>query len=407
MATSVASLSSAAASGSVAARRGTAVRPRAAIGRLPVSHLLPYTSPPHRPPLPRRLSLAPPWLRRFPSVLPPSFPRARSASTPDEEVPGRWPFCLFSTWQVRRGLLPFALHLPSPPPRVAPRAAPHPAAACAGESHSATLAFFSPPYPPKTPSPPSALVETELVFPLFGPDSASMPSRSLACSCSPLRHPFRGHRLALRVASELLREHPTLVQRSARRGEAQVVRAVVEKPKYQRPDASGRFGRYGGKYVPETLISALEELEIEYDKAKNDPEFQASFQPKGPRPSCPCTPACARQLTGILLQAALAAELKDFVGRETPLYHADRLSQHYAKSVADVSVVCCDTAPPPANAHPPPPPTPVSHRHIIPHATNCTNRAADMLCTIQHPSPRRAMLGRHSVHRGLPCYPQA
>jgi len=36
----------------------------------------------------------------------------------------------------------------------------------------------------------------------------------------------------------------------------------------------GRFGVYGGRYVPETLMAALEELEREYEKAKRDPKFQ-------------------------------------------------------------------------------------------------------------------------------------
>ena len=43
----------------------------------------------------------------------------------------------------------------------------------------------------------------------------------------------------------------------------------------QRPDASGRFGRFGGKYVPETLITALAELEAAYAEVKNDPQFKA------------------------------------------------------------------------------------------------------------------------------------
>ena len=42
----------------------------------------------------------------------------------------------------------------------------------------------------------------------------------------------------------------------------------------QRPDASGRFGKYGGKYVPETLITALAELEAAYAEIKSDPAFQ-------------------------------------------------------------------------------------------------------------------------------------
>ena len=45
-----------------------------------------------------------------------------------------------------------------------------------------------------------------------------------------------------------------------------------------RPDSSGRFGKYGGKYVPETLIPALLELEKEYAAAQQDQAFQV-FNP--------------------------------------------------------------------------------------------------------------------------------
>ncbi|MEK6660678.1 MAG: tryptophan synthase subunit beta, partial [candidate division NC10 bacterium] len=44
------------------------------------------------------------------------------------------------------------------------------------------------------------------------------------------------------------------------------------------PDASGHFGRYGGKFVPETLMAALEELEQVYLKAKADPTFESEMQ---------------------------------------------------------------------------------------------------------------------------------
>ncbi|KAK9133504.1 hypothetical protein Scep_013032 [Stephania cephalantha] len=64
---------------------------------------------------------------------------------------------------------------------------------------------------------------------------------------------------------------------------------------------SGKFGKYGGKYVPETLISFLGKLEAEFYSAVRDPEFQE----------------------------ALATALKDYVGRETPLYFAERLTNHY------------------------------------------------------------------------------
>jgi tryptophan synthase beta chain len=70
----------------------------------------------------------------------------------------------------------------------------------------------------------------------------------------------------------------------------------------KRPDALGRFGKFGGKYVPETLMPALEELEAAFEKYCNDSQFQEELQ-------------------GLL---------KDYVGRPTPLYFAERLTTHYA-----------------------------------------------------------------------------
>lgn len=52
--------------------------------------------------------------------------------------------------------------------------------------------------------------------------------------------------------------------------------AVAPQQTYARPDASGRFGKFGGKYVPETLVAALTELEKEYKLALKDPKFQVS-----------------------------------------------------------------------------------------------------------------------------------
>ena len=66
------------------------------------------------------------------------------------------------------------------------------------------------------------------------------------------------------------------------------------------PDAHGRFGRFGGRYVPETLVPALEELAAAYDAASKDPAFRA-------------------ELDGLL---------RDFVGRATPLTDAPRLTAH-------------------------------------------------------------------------------
>lgn len=66
------------------------------------------------------------------------------------------------------------------------------------------------------------------------------------------------------------------------------------------PDEHGRFGPFGGKYVPETLMNALIELEEAYNKYKDDPEFIEEV----------------RYL------------LKQYSGRPTPLYYAERLSNH-------------------------------------------------------------------------------
>ena len=65
------------------------------------------------------------------------------------------------------------------------------------------------------------------------------------------------------------------------------------------PDDRGRFGQFGGRYVPETLVYALDQLAVEYEKARADSAFQAE----------------------------LHALLKHFVGRPSPLYHARRLSE--------------------------------------------------------------------------------
>ncbi len=65
------------------------------------------------------------------------------------------------------------------------------------------------------------------------------------------------------------------------------------------PDARGHFGPYGGRYVPETLMHPLQELEREYFRAAEDPEFQRELE----------------------------YYLKEFCGRPTPLYFAERLTR--------------------------------------------------------------------------------
>jgi tryptophan synthase beta chain len=70
---------------------------------------------------------------------------------------------------------------------------------------------------------------------------------------------------------------------------------------YAAPDSRGYFGEYGGRFVPETLMSALGELERAYLSAKNDPVFKAELDDL----------------------------LTTYAGRETPLYEARRLSEYY------------------------------------------------------------------------------
>ena len=65
------------------------------------------------------------------------------------------------------------------------------------------------------------------------------------------------------------------------------------------PDGAGHFGRYGGRFVAETLIGPLQELAAAYDQARRDPTFIAAYD----------------------------KELKHYVGRPSPIYHAERLSR--------------------------------------------------------------------------------
>ncbi|MCB1943114.1 MAG: pyridoxal-phosphate dependent enzyme, partial [Candidatus Accumulibacter sp.] len=71
---------------------------------------------------------------------------------------------------------------------------------------------------------------------------------------------------------------------------------------YDLPDARGHFGQYGGVFVAETLIAALDELKAAYAAAQSDPQFIAEFE----------------------------YELKHYVGRPSPIYHARRWSEELA-----------------------------------------------------------------------------
>ena len=70
---------------------------------------------------------------------------------------------------------------------------------------------------------------------------------------------------------------------------------------YDLPDDKGHFGQYGGVFVAETLIEALDQLKAEYEHYRNDPVFRAEFE----------------------------YELKHYVGRPSPVYHAKRWSEHF------------------------------------------------------------------------------
>ena len=70
---------------------------------------------------------------------------------------------------------------------------------------------------------------------------------------------------------------------------------------YDLPDDKGHFGTYGGVFVAETLVEALDQLKAAYERYRKDPQFRAEFE----------------------------YELKHYVGRPSPIYHARRWSEHF------------------------------------------------------------------------------
>ncbi len=76
--------------------------------------------------------------------------------------------------------------------------------------------------------------------------------------------------------------------------------AALPVPPESLPDASGRFGPFGGCYVPETLMTALKEIGEVYETARHDPAYLDE----------------------------LTRHLKEFAGRPTELYFAERLTRH-------------------------------------------------------------------------------
>ena len=74
---------------------------------------------------------------------------------------------------------------------------------------------------------------------------------------------------------------------------------MKDKDNYSFPDSAGRFGEYGGKYVSETLMAALEQLENTYETLKDDENFKKEIN----------------------------EDLNNFVGRPSPLYFAKRWTE--------------------------------------------------------------------------------
>ncbi|VFQ58613.1 unnamed protein product [Cuscuta campestris] len=132
------------------------------------------------------------------------------------------------------------------------------------------------------------------------PSTPLLPKPYAAASSSSL------NRLPLRLTNRSAKAHPvfcslaagSVKERMAAAGEASEFGAL------RRPDSFGRFGKFGGKYVPETLMHALDELEAAFRTLSNDDAFQ-------------------KELDGILC---------DYVGRASPLYFAERLTEHYKRS---------------------------------------------------------------------------
>jgi tryptophan synthase beta chain len=77
--------------------------------------------------------------------------------------------------------------------------------------------------------------------------------------------------------------------------------SATRKPPYPYPDENGRYGEFGGRYVPETLMHPLEELESAYAEASADPAFEAQ----------------------------LDSYRRHYIGRPTPLYLAQRMTEHF------------------------------------------------------------------------------
>src|SRR5581483_9532551 len=102
-----------------------------------------------------------------------------------------------------------------------------------------------------------------------------------------------------RTCSELPEQQPRLLRLPLRGWQTQALIRMSSIAADPMPDAFGHFGPYGGRFVPETLMHPLQELQEEYARAQKDPQFQRE----------------------------LDYYLRDFCGRPTPLYFAERLTR--------------------------------------------------------------------------------
>ncbi|PIN03001.1 Tryptophan synthase beta chain [Handroanthus impetiginosus] len=111
------------------------------------------------------------------------------------------------------------------------------------------------------------------------------------------------------VRSRLSTTQDTLTSReiniSSRRSD--ILRLTHESETDDALFSAGKFGRFGGIFVPKTIVCCLKKLDAEFNMARCDPEFQAE----------------------------LAIALRDYVGRETPLYFAQRLTDYYKNCIGE------------------------------------------------------------------------
>src|SRR6266536_811942 len=138
-----------------------------------------------------------------------------------------------------------------------------------------------------------------------GADRPDAVGASLASARDPLRGPHARDGRARHRGREAVRRRCQLRRRGGARAQGRRQGAALHRGRAEcsvstLPDARGHFGRYGGRYVPETLMSPLIDLERAYLAARRDRKFQAR----------------------------LRTLMTEYAGRPTPLYFAERLTEH-------------------------------------------------------------------------------